>query len=486
MQKNTVIIGAGIAGLAAAARMASKGHAVTVLESNSYYGGKLSSFEQNGFRFDAGPSLFTLPELTDAVFIAAGKDPRDYISYKKMDTICHYFFEDGKRFTAVADREVFCKELGSVFQVEPAVIRKYLRNAEKKYNRVGKIFTEKPIHLVSTWLNPTVFRALLSIPSFGLFTSMDRYHQRKFKHPLLEQYFNRYATYNGSNPYRTPALLTMIPHLEHGHGVYFPMNGMRDVSDSIYKLCIDLGVNFKFNSPVIKLDYSDNKISAVITHEHSFHADYFIANTDIASFYKKLLPQQHASKKISKQERSSSALIFYWGIRKEFKELGLHNIFFSNDYKAEFEKIAGNGVYHDPTVYINITSKENPKDAPTGCENWFVMINVASNRGYFNDQLKAEAKSSILKKLSRLLNCDIAPLIVTEHTLDPVSIEKLTGSVAGSIYGTASNSKMAAFNRHPNFSKEFKNLYFCGGSVHPGGGIPLCLNSAKIVSELIE
>ena len=187
------------------------------------------------------------------------------------------------------------------------------------------------------------------------------------------------------------------------------------------------------------------------------------------------------------QERSSSAVIFYWGIRGQFPELDLHNILFSADYRQEFEHLfEKKTLFNDPTVYLNITSKELPTDAPPGCENWFVMINAPGDYGQDWDALVAQARENILAKVSRHLGTDLAPLIESEDVLTPPLIEQRTSSYRGALYGAASNSKFAAFLRHPNFSNKIKHLYCCGGSVHPGGGIPLCLLSAKITAGLIS
>jgi phytoene dehydrogenase-like protein len=173
-------------------------------------------------------------------------------------------------------------------------------------------------------------------------------------------------------------------------------------------------------------------------------------------------------------------MIFYWGIKKQFQQLDLHNIFFSADYKTEFEHIFQNhSVSEDPTVYIHVSSKYIKEDAPENSENWFVMVNVPSNSGQNWEELRASIRASILKKLSKLLAIDIESLIEEEDYLDPIRIEERTSSHSGALYGASSNNRMAAFFRHPNFSK-VKGLYFVGGSVHPGGGIPLCLLSAKI------
>jgi phytoene dehydrogenase-like protein len=207
---------------------------------------------------------------------------------------------------------------------------------------------------------------------------------------------------------------------------------------------------------------------------------------DVYNSYKKLMPNVKRPEKTLKQEKSSSAVIFYWGIKKEFKELALHNILFSENYKEEFETIfSKKSIYKDPTIYINITSKHTPEDAPAGCENWFTMINVPNNSGQDWDALVQEARVSMIKKINRILKTDIEKYIECEMTLDPRIVESRTSSAFGAIYGNASNNKFAAFLRHANFSGTVKNLYFCGGSVHPGPSIPLCLLSAKITTELI-
>jgi phytoene desaturase len=305
----------------------------------------------------------------------------------------------------------------------------------------------------------------------------------------LVQYFNRYATYNGSDPYKAPGLLTLIAHPEHNIGTFIPEKGMYAITQSVHTLAKELGVEFLLNSPAEEIQYSDKgKVRGLVSGGKLYEADVVVSNSDVYHTYRKLLPKLKAPEKLLSQEKSSSALIFYWGIKKQFSQLDLHNIFFSADYKAEFDHIFNQKkIYDDPTVYVNITSKYVSSDAPQDCENWFVMINVPNNSGKQNwDEYIARSRKNILKKLSALLSTDIEPLIATEQVLEPRTIEGITGSYLGALYGNASNNRFAAFLRHKNFSSEIKGLYFCGGSVHPGGGIPLCLNSAKIVAEIVK
>lgn len=315
---------------------------------------------------------------------------------------------------------------------------------------------------------------------------MDQANHRQFKHPKLVQLFNRYATYNGSNPYQTPATLNIIPHLEFNKGAFFPTEGMHAITTSLYKLAKQLGVNFHFNMAVDKVLVKNKVALGILAGGKSYKADYILNNMDMVTAYKTILKEEEQPKRLLKQPKSSSALIFYWGINKVFPELDLHNILFSKDYEKEFKAIfEDKDIDDDPTVYINITSIHKENDAPKGAMNWFTMINVPNDQGQDWESLKAKARKAIIRKINATLNTNIEPLIDAEQILDPIGIATKTSSANGALYGNSSNNRYAAFLRHPNYSSKIKKLYFCGGSVHPGGGIPLCLLSAKITADMI-
>ena len=485
-KQKAIVIGAGIAGLATAIRLRAKGFSVTVFEANSYFGGKLTAFKENGFRFDMGPSLFTMPQFLEDVFASSGKNINDYFSYYKKDTICNYFYEDETRFSAKSKPKDFAKNATQSFNVKEETILNYFKESKKKYDLTASLFLEKSLHKLSTFLSVDTVKAILQIQKLNINQSLHEYNSSKFKDAKLVQLFNRFATYNGSSPYKTPGIMSMIPHLEQHYGTYFPKGGMHEITKSLYQLALDLGVKFEFNTLVKDIVVEKGKAKGITTQNEVHYATYVISNADVVPTYRRLLKKQKAPEKTLSQPRSSSALIFYWGIAGEFSELDLHNILFSEDYKAEFDAVFNkNTVSNDPTVYLNITSKEEKSDAPTNHENWFVMVNVPSNTGQDWDEIIKRTKQNIIKKVSRILKKDIEPLIIYESILDPRKIEANTQSYQGALYGASSNNKYAAFLRHPNFSQKIKNLYFCGGSVHPGGGIPLCLLSGKIVADLI-
>lgn len=482
----TAIIGSGVAGMSAAARLAATGHEVTVYEANAYFGGKLTAFSQDGYRFDAGPSLFTMPQLLDEVFQDAGKNPRDYFSYLKIDPGCHYFWVDGTRFASPSSPQEFAEKAAQTFGADQEKVLRYFKKSFALYDMTEDVFLKSSLHKASTYLKISTLKSMAQLYKARLFTPMHEVNAELLGHPKLTQLFDRYATYNGSDPYKAPGTLTVIPTLEHRWGTFLPLGGMHQITESLHQLCADLGVQFEFNTPVHAITTHNRKATGVETANGPAAYDHVVSNMDVVPTYKRLLKNNPLPEVYQKQERSSSALIFYWGIQSTFKELGLHNIFWSDTYREEFDHLFNQKDLHDDlTVYVNITSKHVPGDAPEGCENWFVMVNAPHKAGQDWAALQNHARSKIFQKLKRVLGVDVEPLIATERVLDPPTIESQTSSHLGSLYGTSSNSRLSAFFRHPNFSQKIKNLYFCGGSVHPGGGIPLCLLSGKIVSELI-
>lgn len=483
---SAIIIGAGIAGIATALRLRAAGMDVSVFEANDYPGGKLHAFSLEGYRFDAGPSLFTMPELVTELFGLFKEQSNDFFDYNRKESVCNYFWEDGIRFTVNGDRDVFVKDAEAKFGIEASTLLTYLKNSQKKYELTSPIFLEKSLHKISTYLSLDTLKALTQMSKMGIGSSLNTLNEAMLKEPHLVQLFNRYATYNGSSPYKTPGIMSMIPHLELHLGTYFPKGGMHSITTSLYELAIRQGITFHFGQKVDKIVVTKRRAVGIQVKDKQHYTDVIVSNMDIFSTYEKLLPDQSHPKRILSQERSSSAVIFYWGIRKQFPELDLHNIFFSQDYQKEFTNLFEHKTLcDDPTVYINITSKEEVGDAPSGCENWFVMVNAPGDYGQDWNKLVAQVRENIINKINRLLGIDIEPLIEVEDVLSPPLIEQRTSSYRGALYGTASNSKFTAFLRHPNFSSRIKQLYCSGGSVHPGGGIPLCLLSAKITSDLI-
>ena len=487
MKKKVIIIGSGIAGLALSVRLKSKGYDVEVFEKNKNVGGKLSDFYLNNFRHDFGPKLFTMPNLVEDIFEDARVDIKKYFKYDKLDIACKYFWDDGHIFNAYSDSQKFIDEVHKKFDREGNQVEKYIFNSKKKFNLVKKIFLEKSLHKISTYLSFDTLKGILNFLQLNIFISLNSLNKRYFRDEKLIQLFNRFATYNGSSPYLTSGIMSIIQHLEHDLGVFMPKKGISDISLSLYNLAIDLGVKFHFNSEIDKILIKHKSAVGVSINKINYKADIIVSNMDINLTYDRLLKGYKKPFFIKNYQPSSSAVVFYWNMNKSFSNISVHNIIFSRDQMKEFDYIFNrNSIYYDPTVYICSTSKIVKEDAPSGYENWFILINSPFDSGQNWKTIKKNLRNNIIKKINSTLNVDIESNIIGEKILTPVDIENETLSKFGSLYGSSSNSLQSAFIRHPNFSKKINNLYFCGGSVHPGGGIPLCLNSAKIVSDLIN
>ena len=485
--KKAIVIGSGIGGIATALRLKSMNYDVTVFENNNFPGGKLTSFDLGPYRFDAGPSLLTMPHFIDELFVLFNENPRDHFNYKKKEISCKYFWDDGVKLNAYSEKSKFINEINQTLGVKESIVSTYLLKAKRKYDLTKSMFLEQSLHKLKTYFSKDLLIGLFNVFSFQINKTLNQVNESELKEPHLVQLFNRFATYNGSSPYKTPGMMTLVQHLEQEYGTYVSDKGMNNITKSLYDLAIRQGVKFKFESYVSKILVNNKKANGVVVGEKSYNSEIVVSNMDIVPTYRNLLKNHYQPEKTLNQERSSSALIFYWGIKKEFKNLDLHNIFFSKDYKKEFQSIfEDNTISSDPTVYVNITSKDVKGDAPDNCENWFVMINSPNDSGQDWDSMIDDVKSNVLMKINKLLNINLEDFIEHEKIYTPKTIQANTQAYMGSLYGSSSNNLMSAFLRHPNFSKDILNLYFCGGSVHPGGGIPLCLLSAKIVSQLIK
>jgi phytoene desaturase len=486
---HAIVIGSGVAGLAAAIRLALKGRSVQVFEAAGTPGGKLAEFSEGGYRFDMGPSLFTRPDLVEELFREAGVDITDRFRYIALDEANRYFWEDGTRATGWCDAERFAEELEVKLGVPRQRVRAHLQRSRDLLESTGRTFLEHSLHRTGELLRGGFFKALTSVRPGELVRSLDSMNRVALgDNDKAVQLFDRFATYNGSDPYRTPGLMRMIPGLEHGQGAFYPEGGMFSITRALHLLAVDLGVRFHFDAPVqrILLDDHKRKVTGVMANDAPQLADIVVSNMDVVPTYRRLLPDVKPPERTLRQERSSSALVFYWGVQADHPGLGLHNILFSKDYKAEFAHLFDSlELYHDPTVYINITSKHTPGDAPKGCANWFTMINAPRDVGQYDDARIDAARRNIMDKVKRTLGIDLGPLIAIERVLDPRRIAERTASHQGSLYGTSSNSPWAAFLRHPNDHPHIRGLHFCGGSVHPGGGIPLALLSARIATRTL-
>ena len=333
-----------------------------------------------------------------------------------------------------------------------------------------------------------IFKDLLAISSLK---TLEKHNKSYFQSPKLQQLFNRFATYNGSSPYQTPATFALVPYVEFGLGAWYVKGGMYEIPKALEKLATEFGVTICTKSEVERIEIANGKVVGVKVGGEVFSCDFVVANSDAVETYRNLIDEtarkSFSDKKVEKTEPSCSGFVLLLGTNKQFPQLAHHNIFFSDDYKAEFDAIFNQKrPAQNPTIYICATSRTDETQSPDGHENLFVLINAP----YTSDKTnwKTEKKSYrdlIIKKLENFGLDDLENAIDFERIITPEDFEKKYRANKGSIYGVSSNGIFSAFLRPPNKAKDIENLYFVGGATHPGGGIPLVLLSGKMASDLI-
>ncbi|MCD8261034.1 MAG: FAD-dependent oxidoreductase [Bacteroides sp.] len=396
------------------------------------------------------------------------------------------FFPDGSRLNFYQDKEELLKDLQEGGFEAPSSVFKRLEESREMYQLGAPVFLFSNFHKLSNFNAPPFKKVALKLYKLDFLRTMHQANRSAFRDARLVQLFDHYATYNGSSPYRCPATLNMIAHLENNIGACFPEQGMYSIVDALYRLALKLKVEFRLDTPVKKIKVEEKRVTGVVTNQRAEPLDCLVSAGDVRYTINHLLDNYPYKQIVNRMEPSSSALIFYWGINRTFPELELHNIlFFSRLQKRIQTPVPEKILADDLTVYIFISSKIVKTDAPKGCENWFVMVNAPADYGQQWEEMVARASSQIVAIINERLSTDIATHIVTERIATPVDIKRNTLSMQGALYGSSSNSMFSTFLRHPNQAFGIPNLFFVGGTVHPGGGIPLCLASAKIVDEEI-
>ena len=490
MSKKVAIIGGGLGGISAALYLSKYGYEIDIFEKNEKLGGKLNYTNNSGFYFDLGPSLLTMPFVVKDIFSHLEKDIDDYLEVVKLDNICRYFWSDGVVLDADSNISKFKENIKQISELDADNLSTFLDYSKTIYDLTADTFLFGPFMEWSELFKLKNYKTLLQLNKIDSNRTMQTAINSFFASDKLRQLFGRYATYNGSNPYSAPATLNIIPHVEYTLGSFYIKGGMYKIGEALEKLLIEQKVNIHTNTEVSKILTSGKKVRGIEFKENNeikhLDYDYIISNSDIVHTNESLIKDKKLTKNYTKYEPSLSGFVLILGINKTFDNLKHHNILFSDDYKKEFDTIFQElDIPIDPTIYISITKKTDDTHAPIGAENWFILLNMPYNSNKINwDVKKTEVRDLIIKKLKKF-GFDIEDDIMFEQSITPAEMETMYLTNKGSIYGLSSNSKFSAFLRQSNRNKKIENLYHVGGSVHPGGGIPLVILSGKIASELV-
>ena len=485
------VAGGGLGGLAAAARLAAAGHAVELFEAAPTLGGKAGEIREAGYRFDTGPSLVTMPFVIRDLFAACGASMEKVLDLRPLSVLTRYWWSDGTRLDASADPAALDDAAHRILGERRGAVLAWLKQAAEVWDLSADLFLFHAFGDPRAIFTPRNLGRLFRMKALDPFRTLHQAHTAAFTDPRVVQLFDRFATYNGSDPRQTPATLKIIAHVEMALGGFVFGGGMRALADQIAALAIQKGAVLHTGVKVEAFLTEGLRVTGLRVHGQERFFDAVVSNLDAATTWRltdhpKALP--HAER-LESFEPSTSALTFFWGVPAGLAPLSLHNILFSKDYDAEFDDLFHKKIYPlDPTIYIYVSRHNDPQDAPEGFENWFVMVNAPVWRGGASDPQEgvAAVRSAILRRLKDQFQVDLEGRIVFEKVQTPRDLAERTGSPGGSIYGISSNDRRAAFLRQPNRARPLRSLYFAGGSAHPGGGVPLVLLSADIAVRALR
>ncbi|MBV8901367.1 MAG: phytoene desaturase [Verrucomicrobia bacterium] len=475
--RQVAVIGAGLGGLSAAALLARGGLQVTVFEKGCRAGGKMNVFAANGFTWDTGPSLVTMPHVLRGLWRKLGRDFDRDLQLIRLEPSCRYFWPDQHR---VDEDEAFWQR--------PDLTR-LLRHAAGIYDVSAEAFLE---HRLEDWWKQLHWKnlpKLRHLPKVADRRTLAQLAADYFADKRLRQYLGRFATYNGSSPYRAPAAFSIIPYVQRQFGSWYVKGGLYRIADALAQICREEGARFEFGTEIFRVQPNGRGFTLATAGGTVLGCDLVICNQDVLSADAQLFPPPFRTGYASqRRDLAVSGFAMLLGVRGNHPGLLHHNVFFSDDYETEFRQIFDQRTPPaPPTIYVAIDSKTEPERAPAGHENWFVLVNVPAFRG--PDQGKRWERASetygnlILRRLSAFGFDGLENRVVDRHYLSPLDFARRFNAFGGSLYGFASHGLFSAFRRPPLQSRRLPNLWFVGGSTHPGGGIPLSLLSGRIVAE---
>lgn len=473
-----VVVGSGIGGLTAAIRLAAAGHDVVVLERNPVAGGKVAELDEAGFRFDLGPTLLTLPELYDDVFRLAGTTLADEVDLVRLDPQVRYHWRDGSSLEIPDDPTATAAAIEQFSPGAGSEWTAFAQHAEKVWGVSERTFLSgpmsSPLSMLSRMTSP------FDIARIDGNRTLSKAAGSFFDDPRLQQLIGRYATYSGSSPYLTPATLACIAHIEQAFGCWYIVGGMARLRDALVRTAASIGVEIRTGVDVGRIAADGGSVSGVdLADGGGEAADIVVSNVDAAHLYTDLLPHPKEARKLDKAGLSQSAFVLCAAVSGRTEGIAHHNVFFSLHDRQEFRSLEAGQVPIDQTVYASVSSVTDAGRAPTGCENWYLLVTTPPAIGIDKKLMTA----GVLNRLAER-GIDLRQRIQFTRSLVPAEFDARYRAPGGAIYGTSSNGKRAAFRRPSNIGP-VDGLYLVGGSTHPGGGLPMVATGARIVADLV-
>lgn len=488
MKKTALVIGAGIGGIATAARLAKNGYDVTVLEKEATAGGRCNQIVREGHRFDIGPTLFLMPEIWEETFAVLGEKMSDHLELRRIDPTYKVHFDDGVQLALTSNLGDMQTQLENVEKTAFSGFLNYLAEGNRHYKMSVEKFVGRNFYSIFEYFS------LGNLPLLFQLKALKKHYanaSRFFKDDRLKAAFTFQNMYLGLSPYDAPATYSLLQYTELAEGVWYPIGGMYAGIQALVKIAEKLGVKFLYNAPVRKLEVKSSKVKSVVLEDgREFVADIFVGNADLPYIYKELLPKNNEAKKLDQKLYTCSTIMFYWGVDKEYPQIGHHNVFLGGDYKASFDQIFEDHTLPDvPSFYVHAPARTDPAAAPKGQDTLYVLVPVghldeSSEQDW--EALVNRARETVFARLAKEMGVrDLREHIKFEVVYQPRVWKERFNLAKGAAFGLSHNFWQVGYLRPQNRHKQYKNLYFTGASTHPGTGLPIVLLSARLTTERI-
>jgi phytoene desaturase len=489
------VIGGGLAGLASACTLAARGLKVVLFEKNDWLGGKAAEFEQNGFRFDMGPTILTVPRVLDRIFAEAGVKTSERLDLKRLDPQWRCFFDDGSVLDLRQDVAEMQTSLKTYAPGTEAGYADFIGMSAKLHEVSEKFFFWRSVEDITDTLDfkkNMDLATLKDVLSLRMGTTVAGQIRKRVKDPRVAQMLDHFVQYVGSSPYGSPAVLCSIAHMQTNDGVWYPMGGTRAVPLALEKLGRELGVEYRTGTGISRIHAGGGQVEAVETDSGEIiKVAAVVSNMDSVRTYRELVGGKPAEKfaKRWKREPACSGVVLYLGLDRAYDHLAHHDFVFSRDPEEEFDYIYRRGEpAPDPTCYIAAPSRTEPGVAPPGGEALYILVHTPYLRAHHDwTKMLPAYRKVIFEKLARTAGLtDLESRIKVERHLTPQDIHERYRVLDGAIYGLVSHGRMFGAFKPGNRSRDLPGLYLAGGAAHPGPGMPMVLMSGWIAADAVH
>ena len=485
-QKKVIVIGAGLGGLSAAISLTQEGYDVEVYDKNDKIGGKLNVLRENGYSFDLGPSILTLPHIFERLFTRSHRKMSDYFTIRPIRPHWRNFFEDGLVIDLYPEPDLMAAEAQKAGE-SPEAVRKFLEYSARLYDLVNEGYFEQGLDTLGEF---TKFYGLKKFPQFDLLRTMHGGVAKYLRTPHMRDIFDYFIKYVGSSAFHAPGFMNSMPTIQFRYDLWYVDGGLYNIALGLKRLMEELGIKVHLKSEIAAIEKANGTVTGITLKDGSFRpADIIVSNMEVIPAYKNLLKEDDAfMRKLEKFEPTCSGIVLDIGLDIQYPQLAHHNFFFSGDQHENFKKVFRKyELPNDPSIYLVAASKTDPTVAPAGCDCLKILPHIPhiDDENPLTREDYGKFKELIVDKLERMGLKDLRKHIVYEHFWTPLDIQEQYYSNKGSIYGVVSDRfKNFAF-KAPKQSTRYENLFFVGGSVNPGGGMPMVVLCGQNVSRKI-